>query len=287
MPVMDGYEATRRLRASGRYRELVVIAMTAHALPDERQHCDAVGMNGHISKPIEPDALYAALARHHRMRGLAAAARLAVDSGAGLPTLDRRIGLRRTGGNIALHAHLAERFVHDYRSAPAELARLLAAQEWEQLERLIHTIKGLSGTLGGIALPPLGDAIEAASHAHDVVETTALLPDFSAALCALLEALAATPTDAAASEPTPADSATDLPEWLPRLRRMLAECDSQAAPLWAEHRTELDATLPPPLSRRISAAVDHFEFDKALALLPPDPTNTPARVDAIREDKIR
>ncbi|MEC5215516.1 two-component system sensor histidine kinase/response regulator [Actimicrobium sp. GrIS 1.19] len=285
MPVMDGYEATRRLRASGRYRELVVIAMTAHALPDERLHCDAVGMNGHISKPIEPDALYAALARHHGRHSQDAAARLAVDSGPGRPTLDRRMGLRRTGGNMALHAHLAERFVHDYGGAPVELARLLAAQEWEQLERLIHTIKGLSGTLGGIALPPLGDTIEAASHAHDVAATTALLPEFSAALRALLDALSA--VSAGPGMPAPPPTATGVSEWLPRLRRMLAECDSQAAPLWAEHKTDLDATLPPPLSRRISAAVDHFEFDKALALLPPDPTNAATRVDAIREDKTQ
>jgi hypothetical protein len=150
---------------------------------------------------------------------------------------------------------------------------------------MIHTIKGLSGTLGGIALPPLGDTIEAASHAHDVVATTALLPDFCAALQALLEALSA--ASSAAGTSAPAAAATGLPDWLPRLRRMLAECDSQAAPLWAEHKTELDATLPPPLSRRISAAVDHFEFDKALALLPPDPTNAAARVDAIRKDQTR
>jgi signal transduction histidine kinase/CheY-like chemotaxis protein len=57
MPVMDGYEATRRIRADARYEELVIIAMTAHAFEEERERCLASGMNGHISKPIDVSIL--------------------------------------------------------------------------------------------------------------------------------------------------------------------------------------------------------------------------------------
>ena len=62
MPVMDGYEATRQLRLDPRYVDLPIIAMTAHAMADERQRCLVLGMNGHISKPIEPELLYDSLA---------------------------------------------------------------------------------------------------------------------------------------------------------------------------------------------------------------------------------
>ncbi|MDR2338592.1 MAG: response regulator [Deltaproteobacteria bacterium] len=53
MPVMDGFEATRRIRQNPDYKGLAIIAMTAHAFADERDRCFAAGMNGHLSKPID------------------------------------------------------------------------------------------------------------------------------------------------------------------------------------------------------------------------------------------
>jgi CheY-like chemotaxis protein len=53
MPVMDGFEATRRIRANPDYKDLAIIAMTAHAFADERDRCFAAGMNGHLAKPID------------------------------------------------------------------------------------------------------------------------------------------------------------------------------------------------------------------------------------------
>jgi CheY-like chemotaxis protein len=53
MPVMDGYEATRRIRADARYQGLPVLAMTAHALSEEKERCLANGLDGHLAKPID------------------------------------------------------------------------------------------------------------------------------------------------------------------------------------------------------------------------------------------
>ena len=61
MPEMDGLEATARIRKAG--KDLPILAMTAHALESERQRCLDAGMNDHIPKPFEPEALFAALAR--------------------------------------------------------------------------------------------------------------------------------------------------------------------------------------------------------------------------------
>lgn len=62
MPEMDGYETAARLRVDPRYDSMPIVAMTAHAMVDERQRCLALGMNDHISKPIEVDRFFATLA---------------------------------------------------------------------------------------------------------------------------------------------------------------------------------------------------------------------------------
>lgn len=61
MPVMDGLEATRRLRAQG--CTLPIVAMTANAMQSDRERCLEAGMNDHVAKPVEPAQLWAALRR--------------------------------------------------------------------------------------------------------------------------------------------------------------------------------------------------------------------------------
>jgi signal transduction histidine kinase/CheY-like chemotaxis protein len=61
MPVMDGYEATRRIRQSGRWPDLPIIALTANALPDERERCRAAGMDDYLAKPFRREELVALL----------------------------------------------------------------------------------------------------------------------------------------------------------------------------------------------------------------------------------
>ena len=63
MPEMDGYQATREIRSDPRFASFPIIAMTAHATIEERQKCLDAGMNGHVSKPIDPASLFDTLER--------------------------------------------------------------------------------------------------------------------------------------------------------------------------------------------------------------------------------
>ncbi len=63
MPVMDGYEATRRIRQQARWGDLPIIALTANALPDERERCTAAGMNDYLAKPFRRDELLSLLSQ--------------------------------------------------------------------------------------------------------------------------------------------------------------------------------------------------------------------------------
>ena len=61
MPVMDGYEATRCIRAHRQYDDMKIVAMTANAFAEDRRMSEEVGMDAYLTKPIEPDALYRTL----------------------------------------------------------------------------------------------------------------------------------------------------------------------------------------------------------------------------------
>lgn len=68
MPLMGGYEATRRIRADPRHQHLPIIGLTAHAIREERERCLESGMCDHVTKPIEPRVLYRAMERHFQTR---------------------------------------------------------------------------------------------------------------------------------------------------------------------------------------------------------------------------
>ena len=68
MPEMDGFTATKLLRSDPRLQKFPIIAMTAHALVEERQRCLDAGMNDHVSKPIDPDNLFSTLMRWAKPR---------------------------------------------------------------------------------------------------------------------------------------------------------------------------------------------------------------------------
>ncbi|MBF2967705.1 response regulator, partial [Pseudomonas aeruginosa] len=64
MPDIDGLEATRRIRADGRFAGLPILAMTANASLADREACLAAGMNDHVAKPIDKERLVLCLLGH-------------------------------------------------------------------------------------------------------------------------------------------------------------------------------------------------------------------------------
>ena len=285
MPIMDGYEATRRLRAESRYDSLPIIAMTAHAMAEERERCKALGMNGHLSKPIEPDLLYATLAGFHRAPEPTAQAELkgagesapAASMAAGdldLPEiagLDTSAGLRRAGNNQALYLKLLARFAADHADSRAELCGLMENGDWETAERQAHTLKGLSATLGMGEIETLAGRLEAdCKNRSEAAAGSAmmLLAPALGRLTGSLDGFFASKGQAAAATGSAAGTGKSrLPDCLPRLLEYLGEGDSDALDLWEAHQQEFADSLPPQVALRIGTALQNYEFDTAHALL--------------------
>jgi len=58
LPVMDGWEATRRLKADGNVKHIPIIALTAHAMSSDEEKALAAGCNGYLAKPLDEDLLF-------------------------------------------------------------------------------------------------------------------------------------------------------------------------------------------------------------------------------------
>ncbi len=165
MPELDGYEATRRIRAAENGQHVPIIAMTAHSMPGDRERCLAAGMDDYLSKPVQPEELRAALerwtieddgSRHDVDDGAATeahgaagdAASGAADDGDG-DTLDRAtISQLRETLTDEMRASLLSTFAESLPACLADIERAVAEGNQVELRRVAHLLKGSCATLG-------------------------------------------------------------------------------------------------------------------------------------------
>ncbi len=160
MPDMDGYQATARIREQGRHADLPIIAMTAHAVTGYRESCLAMGMNDYVTKPIEPEQLFAALAswaRHEQVRpepSAPASAHVAMIDAAlvDLPGVDVAGALARFGGSMPLLVKLLGVFDTEYGQTAVHLRAAMDCGDLDAAQRLAHMIRGTAGNLSAPSL---------------------------------------------------------------------------------------------------------------------------------------
>ena len=184
MPVMDGYTATREIRnLKSEIRNVPIIAMTAHAMAGDDQKSLDAGMNDHVTKPIDPDKLFATLQKWVKPAAerTVAATRLSAAAGspvpdapaaaepaapveddlpASLPGFDLAAGLARLMGNKRLYRKLLLDFGTGYGRAGGEIRAALAGGDFEQSHSLVHSLKGLAGNLAATDLQASAVAME-------------------------------------------------------------------------------------------------------------------------------
>ncbi|MDX9708890.1 MAG: transporter substrate-binding domain-containing protein [Trichloromonas sp.] len=210
MPEMDGLECSRQIRdraaANDALRNLPIIAMTAHAMAGDREKSLAAGMNGHVTKPLDPEQFYAVLAGWlgHRWRGAPAMAAPA-DAGGPLPdfsTINTAAGLRCVAGNRSLYRSLLRDFYRDNRETMRDIRESLAAGERERAQRLAHTLKGVAGNIGAQAVRETARKLElAVIGGKNGIETA--LTETQEALALVLAELAELPEETAAPAAPP------------------------------------------------------------------------------------
>ncbi len=272
MPVMDGREATRRLREEARFQDLPIIAMTAHVAGQGMKDGLAKGVNGYIAKPFEPEELLAMVQPY--WRGLIGHVLPPAESGdadrafvvalAAIPQIESAVLLRRFEGRLPFLARTLHRFAEDCQGWSDRLDAMLAGGELEAAQRQIHSLKGLAGTfaMGRLqsALYDLENVIKAG-----VVEPFGEIAEVDAQLQPLLAGIervpANSPDSAAAADARPIEAVLAL------LREQLSEGDGEAEEVWRMNKGRLVGLY----SARQVAAIDHaigqWDFDEALLIL--------------------
>ncbi|RUM45232.1 MAG: hypothetical protein DSY80_03565 [Desulfocapsa sp.] len=165
MPIMDGFEATRKIRALPSDKASIpIVAMTASAMVDDRNMCLSVGMNDHISKPIDFSLLHKTV---HKWLYIE-------DSGKAISGKNDKKNITLSSGHhikgqLSLELHMNDlqlfsktinSFLQRYSDSPAQINHLLSTGDTTGAERLAHTIKGLAGLVGAEQLAILGEKLE-------------------------------------------------------------------------------------------------------------------------------
>ena len=277
MPVMDGLEASRRIRALGeraggeRFRVLPIIAMTALAMARDEQQSLAAGMNDHITKPVSPERLQAALARWlHMPLDPAAPGRLEAalpDDLRRLESLDSTQGVRRIGGDSEAYRKQLRRFRTRYDDAPARLAALIAEGALQRAEEYCHALKGVCGNIGADALFACITDIDTRLKQSSPPEAASV-----ARMDALLKQVMDDIDSLAAPKGMTPDSTTQLSDGeiasrVSRLQALLETDLGAAQATLAELRSGVADSLLQTLIRDVAEKIDLFEIDEALALL--------------------
>jgi two-component system, sensor histidine kinase and response regulator len=200
MPVMDGLVATRRMREIGKLARLPIVAMTANAMEMDRQRCLESGMNDVVVKPIDPEDLWTTLLRWVPQEETPAAPAPQVLQAAvtaapdglpqGIPGLDTVLGLQRMSGKRKLYLAMLRRYIDGQRDVCAKVHEALAIGDIPTAERLAHTAKGVSGTIGATQVEALAAGLELSLKEYrPPVEVQQRLHDLEEPLADLVAAL--------------------------------------------------------------------------------------------------
>ena len=272
MPVMAGVTAIREIRKEARFNDLPVVAMTANAMREDRDLCMSAGMNDHVAKPIEPENLWKALLKWIKPQQTATA--VDVDSlmehdfdlPTGIDDLDMINGLSHVSGKKPLYLSILRKFVIGQKFAPVEILGALDGNDWETPKRLVHTLKGVSGTIGAISLQHLAEKLETAiKERRPREEIDIRLNELKMPLEKLISQLEPQLAEKLLEEAVTIDQEV-LKAVCDKLAAMLADDDAEAVDVLEANAGLLNAAFSNHY-RKINDGVQTFDFEAALAAL--------------------
>ncbi|MGB0722240.1 MAG: response regulator [Gammaproteobacteria bacterium] len=277
MPIMDGYEATRRIRAQERFAQLPVIAMTANVMASDIERALDCGMNDHIGKPFNIRALFTTLAKWVTPANPADVRAPGPNASPDGPRpsldfahIDSEVGLEYLGGDETIYRELLVDFREYNRDACTTLRAQREAGDHESLLRGVHTLKGLAASIGALELAEAARVLQQRLNDDDITDLNGIdLEPMCQDLKAVMDDLetftvAQSRTSAGASASLPDGS---LREGLRELREQLERSDIRCGDTLDALIEAGPAAQAATVLERMRKATRRYDFENALHVL--------------------
>ncbi len=273
MPVMDGYQATEELRRVPKFAKLPIIAMTANVIKEDVERALEAGMNDHIAKPIQVEEMFATISKWLPNTSIKPTADITTETQAkpeqstplSLPDIeqiDTELGLQHTRTE-ALYVRLLKRFYDSQEGFIATIKHTIEKEDFDNAERLAHTLKSTAGTLGIQRLASLAAEMETAmseqsGHAY-------ILEALEKELTEVLSALAtwsAQQQEEVNEEVTPV-TPEEQRQALEKLSSYIEQNLLETRDVLLDIQPYFDTPEKKAELKNIDQAVNMFDFDKA------------------------
>ncbi len=274
MPIMDGYEASEKIRQELNYSMLPIIAMSADAMVGVKERCLEHGMSDYLTKPIDPNLLFTILGKwlhvstdmlEQQQNRTAAEVTLIIDG------LDTTAGIARVAGNMKIYSSILKKFCAHHANTADEIKLAIDNSDFELAERIAHTIKGVAGNIGADAIfkcsVELDVLLKQAQDGTGMDEQalTTLLTELTTHTTALITAIKTSEVyaDEASTADQPKLDPAKFAKLINRLAELLEDDDSEAQSCL----DELIAGTEHAELKKLSEMVSDYEFEEALELL--------------------
>ncbi|MCB1738024.1 MAG: response regulator, partial [Gammaproteobacteria bacterium] len=281
MPIMDGYEATRNIRAHKTLRNLPIIAMTASTMVEDIEKARAVGMNDHIGKPFDLPGLLHTMANWITPKTASRGFPPELPSKhpdskppfPSLPGIDTDAGLAVAQNDTALYLRLLHRFRDSQQNFEAGFRQTLEQHDLAAARFIAHNLKGVAGNLGAHALQKAAETLETACQQQST-GIASLLNALLTELQQVLAGLNVLPDTSAATQPGNATIGAEADPDRHELETLLGKLHQLIANDKVEAADVLDKLLSLTSNQahvddfnRVAQAVRGYDFETALRRL--------------------
>ncbi len=277
MPVMDGYEVTRRLRKDDRFKSLPIIAMTAYAMEEDKKKCIAAGMNEHLSKPIDPRSLFAALTRwipplEHPVLSPKKLDKIDADIKLPLhlPGLNIKSGLDKIGGSIDGKKQLYKDVLKDFYSTYSDFSDTMTTAytngKIDTVKEMIHTIIGVSGNIGADELHGISKEMNECLKNEQPDELSFKLPVFYEEFKTVMDTIEhqiLSDSFNAAAVIKPTLHIDELLKRLIKLEELLSQGRPEAQDLFDSAKDDLVSLGFRKEAKKLAEKIEDFEYEGA------------------------